>query len=835
MTDTATAALTLKSCKGNISESALSYVRAHSVRPYSLLLWLALPILTFVWLWFLPPHALDISIAKVFYSDGTWWGRTQWWVQPFLHQAPKYLSILIAAAAAARLLRLKFSRTPNSVDSSQSVDEIKRLAYLLASMLACVLAVYFLKTSTGVFCPASTIEFGGSHSIHSAASGFSWSGAAGNCWPSGAAGSGFCLFGLYFYFRDRSKKAARIAFAAVLALGILAGVGRMFDGMHFASHVLASFCVDWVLAALLYLVFFSRGHLVERFVMEVKGRRAGELQNGRLKPEKPLVTQTFCIVFTALWWTLVYDAPMYARLAGLPEMMTWGKAALFFGSAAAFGFLAVALLEMFSWLPSKVFRAVLLILSAVGAVGFAGAYLYGIAYTPDMVRNFLATDAHEALGYISPRTVSVFFCAWLPLLWVSLVFVPRRRACASVSQFLTRRTLFAALKRIALVVVLIAAALGMVLANFQAFSGAMRADKSLRYQIVPVIMVYSLVRTLTADASPDGPRVRAVIDPNPQRTVVPQRPTLFVVVVGETTRSANWQLAGYARQTNPELAKRDIINFPIVEACGTSTDVSLPCMMSRIGRSDYNRDRILGEEALPDVLQRAGFNVLWVDNQSGCKGVCAGVPSRKPLQSLAQKSESCRDGVCFDGIFADEVQAALKGLKQGQSQVLFLHMMGTHGPAYHQRTPQDLKKWLPECTANDLGSCTKEELVNTYDNSVRYTDRVLAEIVDALKSAEGMDAAMLYVSDHGESLGEKGLYLHGAPQWMAPSEQTEVPMVMWISDAFASDYGIDRKALAQTAKGEVTHESLYHTVLGLLKVKSTTLRTEFDLTERSEK
>lgn len=316
---------------------------------------------------------------------------------------------------------------------------------------------------------------------------------------------------------------------------------------------------------------------------------------------------------------------------------------------------------------------------------------------------------------------------------------------------------------------------------------------------------------------------------------MPQRPTLFVVVVGETTRSANWQLAGYARQTNPELAKREIINFPVVEACGTSTDVSLPCMMSRIGRSDYDRERILGEEALPDVLQRAGFNVLWVDNQSGCKGVCAGVPSRKPLQSLAQKSASCRNGVCFDGIFADEVQAALKGLKDGQSQVLFLHMMGSHGPAYHERTPQDLKKWLPECTANDLGSCTKEELINTYDNSVRYTDRVLGEIVDALKAAEGVDAAMLYVSDHGESLGEKGLYLHGAPQWMAPSEQTEVPMVMWISDAFASDYGVDRKALAQTAEGKVTHESLYHTVLGLLKVKSTTMRSEFDLTRRTDK
>ena len=292
------------------------------------------------------------------------------------------------------------------------------------------------------------------------------------------------------------------------------------------------------------------------------------------------------------------------------------------------------------------------------------------------------------------------------------------------------------------------------------------------------------------------------------------------------------ELAGYNRETNPELAKRDIINFPLVQACGTSTDVSLPCMMSRIGRSDYNRDRILSEEALPDVLQRAGFNVLWVDNQSGCKGVCAGVPSRGPAEALKKSSAACADGKCFDGVLADEVQTALDGLSKGQSQVLFLHMMGSHGPAYHLRSPKDQKKWLPECTANDLGSCSEEELDNAYDNSVRYTDKVLADIIDTLKGASGMNTAMLYVSDHGESLGEKGLYLHGAPYWMSPDEQVQVPMVMWMSDNFAQDYKVDREKLAATAKSKVTHESLYHTVLGLLQVSSTTKADRFDLTKR---
>lgn len=801
---------------------------AGRVRPFSLLVWFVFPLLGFVWLWFLPPHALDVAISKVFFHEGAWWGDVRWWVEPLLHQGPKYISILIAVAAVARLVWCCLQTSRVLEQKSEHRDEIVRLCCLLASMLVCVLAVFLLKTSTGVFCPVKIAEFGGTEQFRSAAAGFVFGSTPGNCWPSGAAGSGYCLLGLYFYFRDRSSKAARIAFALALLSGTAAGVGRISAGMHFASHVLASFFLDWVLSAAVYIVFFSRTNLIKQFFIELKGRAAFEDDCGRLTAGGPLVGQTACIVLTALWWTLVYDSPMYARLIALPDALNWTKASLCVGSALAFGFLAVALLEMFSWLPVKAFRTILTALSALGAVGFTGAYLYGIAYTPDMVRNFLATDAREALGYCSLRTLCIFFCSWLPLLWLSLNFAPRPRESLSFAGCVDLKALLHAVKRVFVVLLLIAAALAMVLLNFQAFSGAMRADKTLRYQIVPVIMVYSLVRTLAADASPDGPRVRIVVDPSPQRLVKPQRPTLFVVVVGETARSANWQLSGYKRETNQELAKRRILNFPVVQACGTSTDVSLPCMMSRIGRSDYDRERILREEALPDVLQRAGFDVLWIDNQSGCKGVCAGVPSRGPSETLKKTSPSCRAGSCFDGVLADEVRDALRGLKAGQSKVLFLHMMGSHGPAYYLRSPKNHKKWLPECTAKDLGSCSKEELDNAYDNSLRYTDEVLSEIIDVLQDAGDVNTAMIYASDHGESLGEKGLYLHGAPYWMAPAEQIEVPMVMWLSDSFAHDYKVDRAALSAAASTKATHENLYHTIIGLLQVSSTTKRDEFD-------
>lgn len=801
-------------------------------RGYSLLLWFVPPLLCFLWLWFLPPHALDVALSHAFFSEGRWWGSTQTWVEPLTHQAPKYVSILIACVFAFDL-GARIVRPLRAGESEQARNNaVRREIYLLISMAACVIAVTLLKNCTGVFCPIRTTEFGGMHDIKAAASGFVWSGTPGNCWPSGAAGSGFCLLGLYFYWRDRSVRLARLVLAFALFSGLLAGFGRVSTGMHFASHVLAALCLDWLIAASVYVMIFDRAHIGKRLMLELRGRWVERTAEGDVLAGGPLLSTVACIVFTAGWWTLVYDAPMYARLVGLPEPLTGAKLALFVGSASAFGLLAAALLVILSCLPAKIFRSMLLALSTLGALGFAGAYLYGIAYTADMIRNFIATDMHEAMGYVSVRSLAVFLIVWLPLLWCGLVFERESEEARLRVSCSHKAVAMRVLKRFSLVAVLIVGALSMVLVNFQGFSGAMRADKSLRYQIVPVIMVYSLLRTLTADASPDGGHERLVIDPEPRRTIKPIRPTLFVVVVGETTRSANWQLAGYKRQTNPLLSARSLVNLPFVAACGTSTDVSVPCMMSRIGRSDYQRERILKEEALPGLLQRAGLNVLWIDNQSGCKGVCAGVPSRGPKETIKKQSTACRHGECLDGVFVEEVKTELESLAEGEARVLFLHMMGSHGPAYHQRSPEDEKQWLPECKANDLGSCSKEELTNAYDNSVRYTDRVLAEIIDALEAADQVDTGMIFVSDHGESLGEKGLYLHGAPYWMAPDEQLTVPGVIWISDGFARDYAVDRMALAAAVDKKVTHEHLYHTVLGLLRIDSSTKRDAFDLTRR---
>lgn len=227
------------------------------------------------------------------------------------------------------------------------------------------------------------------------------------------------------------------------------------------------------------------------------------------------------------------------------------------------------------------------------------------------------------------------------------------------------------------------------------------------------------------------------------------KPVLLVVVVGETARAANWGLSGYARQTTPHLAALDVINFPNVTACGTSTEVSVPCMLSAIGRRAYDEKRIRNSEALPHVLSHAGFRVAWLDNQSGCKGTCDGLEKWRPEPAAAPTS--CPEGNCFDSALVSGARALTAG--KAENTVLFLHMIGNHGPNYAKRYPAEFRHFTPTCETADLGRCTQQEIVNTFDNALRYTDHVLAQTIAFLKEKQAThDTAMVFVSDHGESL-----------------------------------------------------------------------------------
>ncbi len=780
------------------------------LRPFSAFFWLIVPTALLILLVVAPPHALDIAVSKIFFTDGWPWRYDPIFVRWF-YRVPKIVPAAIAVCLLSYVATL-LARGHRPLSDYWG----KRILYTVVAMATAAVAVWWLKETTGVACPWSVDVFGGDRPVTDPA--FSFFPQSGNCWPSGHAGSGFVLFALYFALRDRFPKCARAAFAFALLFGLFCGGIRIMQGAHFLSHVLVTGLIDWLITASIYLLFFAGKHDIRLGGASNASAAGSGAVNQRNTIKRAGFGVTGLVFFTALWWTGVFDLPFFKSALGLTqEGFAWTpeKGLLTLVLFAAFLSIGAALATLILALPAKIARVLLAVLALCGATTFTGGILYNIVMDPDMARNFLATDQREALAYVSPRTVLLFCAAAIPPIWTAFA--------ADLPPVRPAKHFF----RAGAAVLLLAVGVGFIAMELQSFSGLMRADKSLRYRIAPVNVVWSTAVTLAREPSASVEKVRTVVDANPTFARPVSRPSVLIVAVGETARAANWGLSGYERDTTQALGALNVINFSDVTACGTSTEVSLPCMMSRIGRSDYNREQILAEESLPALLQRAGAEVRWVDNQSGCKGTCQGVPTSKPDTASA----TCENGLCFDGVFTDELKKTLESLPSDRPTVLFYHFYGQHGPAYAKGSPAARKIWTPECTDPDLGSCTKEGIRNAYDNSIRYTSDVLADLIRTLQEKNGsVSSALLYLSDHGESLGEKGLFLHGAPYMIAPDEQVKVPMVMWMNEWFEEDFGIDRAKIEARAKTPVSQEHLFSTVLGLLKVNSSAYRAEYDIT-----
>lgn len=462
-----------------------------------------------------------------------------------------------------------------------------------------------------------------------------------------------------------------------------------------------------------------------------------------------------------------------------------------------------------------------LILVAAVASYYAGHF--GVYFDPSMLRNVLRTDVAEARELLTPGFVLHVAALALPPLFVLQRSRLRRRPLRRALAIRSVSVMFALL--------VAAAALGSV---FKDFSGQMRNHKELRYLITPAAPLWSMARVLSREAQAATlPRQPIGTDARLGASwATAKKPALFVIVVGETARAANWGLNRVGGQspthdTTPELARRAVINFPEVSSCGTNTEVSVPCMFSLQGRRDYDEDAIRGSESLLDTLQHAGLRVVWNDNQSGCKGVCTGIERMRP--DPANLPELCDGERCLDEALVESSRSLLRDANG--NLVLVLHQLGNHGPAYFRRYPAGFRHFTPTCDDEDLSKCSREQIANSYDNALLYTDHVLARSIDLLKElASRYDTALLYVSDHGESLGENGLYLHGLPYAIAPAEQTRVPMMMWLSSGFAARNRVDPACLRTQADKPATHDNLYHTVLGLLDVRTSVRDDALDLT-----
>ncbi len=530
------------------------------------------------------------------------------------------------------------------------------------------------------------------------------------------------------------------------------------------------------------------------------------------RPPRGALRPATAIILAALWIASIANLALWRALAGLPKLANGRGLAFGIGFGVMIAAAHVALLSLLAWRWTLKPVLALFLLAAAG-----GAYFmlsYGVVIDRTMMVNVLLTDTREARELLSWRLLGALLLLGvlpLALLWRTPLrwATPLRQAGHNAILLVAACALLA----------------GAGVLFFQDLSATMRNHTQLRYLINPLNSFYAIAIMGRKPIQRSGVAVAPLgEDAHLPALAAGARPPLVIMVLGETARADHLGLNGYARDTTPRLAQENVVSLRNVWSCGTNTAASVPCMFSNLGREAFE-NRQTNTEGLVDVLQRAGLAVLWLDNQAGgCKGVCDRVPKVDYRQLQATAPELCADDECFDEIMLrglHERIAQLPAERRARGVVVFMHQMGSHGPAYYKRTPAGFKKFMPECTTNALQQCPREQVVKAFDNTILYTDHFLASAIDWLKQRDNQWApAMVYLSDHGESLGENNLYLHGLPYRFAPDVQKHVPWIFWLSPTFEQQSGVKLDFLARQQGEKLSHDHYFHSTLGLLGVQT---------------
>ncbi|MBD8212798.1 phosphoethanolamine transferase EptA [Erwinia persicina] len=464
-------------------------------------------------------------------------------------------------------------------------------------------------------------------------------------------------------------------------------------------------------------------------------------------------------------------------------------------------------------------KPLLLILIVASAAANYFMYSFGTVIDTNMIQNVFETDLQEATALFSMK-----YLLWMLLLGVlpaALIVLTRIENNRPWWMSIVWRLVTSLA---AIFIVLLIAAL-----FYKDYASMIRNNKGLVKMVTPPNVVSSIGHY--ADNrwfAGSQALVKIGLDAHKGPVLAGEKKkTLVIFVLGETARAENFSLGGYARETNPKLKRDNVIYYRNATSCGTETAISVPCMFSNMTRQQYNANLAHHQEGLLDVMAHAGVNVLWRENDGGCKGACDRVPHTDMTQWRV--SELCKTDYCLDDVLLHRLNNYIGSVKD--DTVIVLHQMGSHGPAYYLRYPAESRQFTPTCDSNQIQDCDPQALVNTYDNSILYTDSMLDSTITLLKSwGDKYNVAMIYLSDHGESLGEHGMYLHGTPYLFAPSQQTHIPLLLWMSGDYATAFDIDQQCLQKQAQtDDVSQDNIFHTLLGMMNVQTREYQPALDM------
>lgn len=474
----------------------------------------------------------------------------------------------------------------------------------------------------------------------------------------------------------------------------------------------------------------------------------------------------------------------------------------------------------FRWL----IKIVSIILILVGASLTYFMSKFNILIDRGMLENALQTNLAESSSYISGSMIFTILCfGVIPALLICCVCIKKE----SFLPYFTKRMIsFISPFIVAWIVSIF---------FFKYYAPFTRNNPEIIKYLLPSNYISAIISEIKYLQYQNTPWKQIGLDIKKDSNT-PQKPVLLVMVLGETARSPNFSLYGYPKQTNPLLSKQDdLFIFQKTTSCGTYTAYSVPCLYSNMTHAQYDGRIALRQDNILDMLVRAHVQVEWLDNDSGCKEVCDRVPNRDLMKEYNDKnSPLCQNGICYDQVLLDELHNSLTQIKSDSvttDHLIVLHTIGSHGPTYYERYPDSFKHFSPTCDTNEIDTCSKQALTNTYDNTILYTDYIVNNVIEQLKPLQkNYNVGMIYLSDHGESLGEDGIYLHGLPYAIAPKEQKEVPFVLWLSKPYQLALKLNANCLTQNAtQNDYSHDSIFHTLLGLFFMQTKTYDANLDL------
>lgn len=508
------------------------------------------------------------------------------------------------------------------------------------------------------------------------------------------------------------------------------------------------------------------------------------------------------ILFTSIFFTIFYNFSFFGNV--FKDYPFAGSNIFYIISLAVVQIIITNI--VFSLFASRLTTKLLLILTLF--ISSYTAYfmdVYHVVIDDSMIRNALQTNLAESSDLFSFKLVIyVLFLGVLPSYIVYKTEVDYENIKTELYKKL--KSIFISL-----------AILGIILFSFSKFYASFfREHKPLRYHSNPVFWLYSINNYIIKSYTSHAIELKKIGEDAKILAETSEKRKIMVLVVGEATRADRFSLNGYEKETNPLLKNEDIINFTNMYSCGTSTAESVPCMFSVFGRENYDYKKGISTENVIDVLNKTNeVNILWRDNNSDSKGVALRVDYEDYRTSKTNTicDEECRDEGMIVGLDKYIEQHKNKNI------LIVLHQMGNHGPAYYKRYVKEFEKFAPVCKTNQLEACTKDEVGNAYDNAVLYTDYFLSKVINFLKPySQNFETSMFYVSDHGESLGENGLYLHGMPYFLAPDAQKHVASVMWL--------GNGKK---ENIEKPYSQDNLFHTLLGFFDVKTSVYKEDMDI------